>query len=154
MKKHRQDIVFDPASIAIEDLNMADESHIAARGEAIKNDPTWIDIPGSNVARFGTSISYRQLEEKFVIEGYGGGLVIVTRKKDGVQGSFAFDFNDKRSYDFVEHKVLWPYAIGRGRAYARGAAQRARKAEERARESVPLDCTQARDRWDRASRLS
>ena len=130
MKKHRQDIVFDPASIAIEDLNMADESHIAARGEAIKNDPTWDSYALRGEYR---SISYRRLEERFVIEGYGGGLVIVTRKKDGVQGSFAFDFNDKRSYDFVEHKVLWPFAAGRGAAYARGAAQRARKAERASR---------------------
>ena len=44
-----------------------------------------------------------EAEEKYTFEGFGGGLVVVTRKSDSVRGSLNFTADYPRYYfDFME----------------------------------------------------
>ena len=49
-------------------------------------------------------LTIAEAEEKYWFEGFGGGLVVVTRKSDGVRGSLNYTPDYPRYYfDFLAH---------------------------------------------------
>ena len=52
---------------------------------------------------WGEVLTVEEALEKYTFEGFGGGLVVVTRKSDGVRGSLNFTGDYPRYYfDFME----------------------------------------------------
>ena len=55
------------------------------------------------VATWGEVLTTTEATEKYTFEGFGGGLVVATRKSDGVRGSLNYTPDYPRYYfDFME----------------------------------------------------
>ena len=53
-------------------------------------------------AGFKDIMTAEEATEKYEFEGFGGGIVVVTRKSDGVRGSLNFTHIPRFYFDFLE----------------------------------------------------
>jgi hypothetical protein len=65
-------------------------------------DKTHEDVKAELVRTWGEVLTTDEATAKYTFEGFGGGLVVVTRKSDGVRGSLNFTHIPRYYFDFME----------------------------------------------------
>ena len=55
-------------------------------------------------AQYGEVLTTAQMQEKYEVEGFGGGLCVVRRKSDGARGSLDFTHMPRFYHSFQEVK--------------------------------------------------
>lgn len=66
------------------------------------DESTTSEFKAELVAQFGEVLTTSEMQEKYQVVGFGGGLCVVTRKSDGKRGSLDFTHMPRFYHSFQE----------------------------------------------------